>query len=321
MKPEIPIDEGMIETVYRLLRLIRRTEEEIARLYPTDKIKSPIHLSIGQEFVSVGVISALGDADVVSATYRGHAAYIAKGGDLGKMMAELYGKSDGCAEGKAGSMHLVDMERNILGTSAVVATTIPVAVGYALALKREGRGRVVVSFFGDGATEEGAFSESLNFASLHDLPILFVCENNGYAIHAPIEDRWANPALCQRVETYGIPSHRITDGDVFALRSLTEDACASMRTGGGPVFIECLAYRWREHVGPDEDFNAGYRDRTEMDPWLANDQMSVVGDRLEPERRRFIDAAIEDQISAAVEFAENSPWPDPQELYSHVFAD
>lgn len=321
MKPERPTDEETIETVYRLLRLIRRTEEEIARLYPTDKIKSPIHLSIGQEFVSVGVISALGDADVVSATYRGHAAYIAKGGNLGKMMAELYGKADGCAGGKAGSMHLVDMERNILGTSAVVATTIPVAVGYALALKKEGRGRVVVSFFGDGATEEGAFAESLNFASLHDLPILFVCENNGYSIHSPIEDRWASPALCERVETYGIPSHRITDGDVFALRSLTEDACASMRAGGGPVFIECLAYRWREHVGPDDDFNAGYRDRAELEPWLANDQMSVVGDRLEPKRRRFINAEIEDQISAAVEFAENSPWPDPQELYTHVFAD
>ncbi len=316
-----PNDQETVETVYRLLRLTRRTEEEIARLYPTDKIKSPIHLSIGQEFVAVGVISALEDADVVSATYRGHATYIAKGGDLNKMMAELYGKSGGCAGGKAGSMHLVDMERNILGTSAVVATTIPVAVGYALALKREGRGRIVVSFFGDGATEEGAFAECLNFAALHDLPVLFVCENNGYAIHSPIEDRWASPALCERVETYGITAHRITDGDVFALRALAEDACASLRAGGGPVFIECLTCRWSEHVGPGDDFDAGYRDRAEMEPWLANDQMNVVGDMIEPERRRFIDAAVERQIGAAVEFAENSPWPDPQELYSHVFAD
>ncbi|MDP6785678.1 MAG: thiamine pyrophosphate-dependent dehydrogenase E1 component subunit alpha [Rhodospirillales bacterium] len=271
MKPEPPTDDETIETVYRLLRLIRRSEEEIARLYPSDKIKSPIHLSIGQEFVSVGVIGALDEADVVSATYRGHAAYIAKGGDLGKMMAELYGKAGGCAGGKAGSMHLVDMEQGILGTSAVVATTIPVAVGYALALKREGRGRIVVSFFGDGATEEGAFAESLNFAALHDLPILFVCENNGYAIHSPIEDRWASPALCARVETYGIRTHRFTEGDVFALRSATEKACQSLRAGDGPVFIECLACRWREHVGPEDDFDAGYRDRAEMEPWLAND--------------------------------------------------
>ena len=314
-------DTRTIETVYRLLRLTRRTEEEIQRLYPTDKIKSPIHLSIGQEFVSVGVISALNESDVVSATYRGHAAYIAKGGDLNKMMAELYGKAGGCAGGKAGSMHLVDMDRNILGTSAVVATTIPLAVGYALALKREGRGRIVVSFFGDGATEEGAFAESLNFASLHDLPVLFVCENNGYAIHSPIKDRWASEALCERVETYGIAAHRITDGDVFALRALAEDACTSLRAGGGPVFIECLTCRWSEHVGPGDDFDAGYRDRAEMEPWLVNDQINVVGDMVEPERRRFIDAAVERQIADAVEFAENSPWPDPQELYSHVFAD
>ena len=313
MKSKSPNDHGTVETVYRLLRLTRRTEEEIARLYPTDKIKSPIHLSIGQEFVAVGVISALNDADVVSATYRGHATYIAKGGDLDKMMAELYGK--------AGSMHLIDMDRNILGTSAVVATTIPVAVGYALALKREGRGRVVVSFFGDGATEEGAFAESLNFASLHDLPVLFVCENNGYAIHSPLVDRWASPALCERVETYGIAAHRITDGDVFALRALTENAVKSLRAGGGPVFIECLTCRWSEHVGPGEDFDAGYRERAELEPWLANDQVKVVGDRIEPVRRRFIDAAIERQIGAAVEFAENSPWPDPQEIYSHGFAD
>ena len=314
-------DTRMIETVYRLLRLTRRTEEEIQRLYPTDKIKSPIHLSIGQEFVSVGVISALNDTDVVSATYRGHATYIAKGGDLNKMMAELYGKAGGCAGGKAGSMHLVDMDRNILGSSAVVATTIPLAVGYALALKREGRGRVVVSFFGDGATEEGAFAECLNFASLHDLPVLFVCENNGYAIHSPLVDRWASQALCERVETYGIAARRITDGDVFALRALAEDACTSLRAGGGPVFIECLACRWSEHVGPGDDFDAGYRDRAEIEPWLANDQMNVAGDMVEPERRHFIDAAVERQIADAVEFAENSPWPDPQELYSHVFAD
>ena len=321
MTLELPNEEGTVETVYRLLRLTRRTEEEIARLYPTDKIKSPIHLSIGQEFVSVGVISALDDADVVSATYRGHATYIAKEGDLRKMMAELYGKAGGCAGGKAGSMHLVDMNRNILGTSAVVATTIPVAVGYALALKKEARGRIVVSFFGDGATEEGAFTECLNFASLHDLPVLFVCENNGYAIHSPIEDRWASQALCERVETYGIPTHRITDGDVFALRSVTEDAAKSIRAGSGPVFIECLTYRWSEHVGPGDDFDDGYRDRAEMEPWLANDQVSVVGDMLDAERRHFIDAAIERQIDEAVTFAENSPWPDPQELYSHVFAD
>ena len=309
------------ENVYRLLRLIRRTEEEVARIYPSDKIKSPIHLSIGQEFVSVGVVGALNGDDVVSATYRGHATYLAKGGDLGKFMAEMYGKAGGCAGGKAGSMHLIDMEHNVLGTSAVVATTIPVAVGYALALKMEGKGRLVASFFGDGATEEGAFNESLNFASLHKLPVLFVCENNGYAIHSPIEDRWANEALCQRVESYGIPAHNIADGDVLAIRSLAGELAQNIRAGGGPAFIECAAYRWREHVGPNEDFDAGYRNRSDMEPWLDNDQMNVVGAKLDIERRKSIDAEIEKRIGEAIEFAENSPWPEPEELYSHVFAD
>ncbi len=316
------VDSGNSEeNVYRLLRLIRRTEEEVARIYPSDKIKSPIHLSIGQEFVSVGVVGALNDDDVVSATYRGHAAYIAKGGDLRKFMAEMYGKAGGCAGGKAGSMHLVDMQHNVLGTSAVVATTIPVAVGYALALKREGKGRLVASFFGDGATEEGAFFESLNFASLHKLPVLFVCENNGYAIHSRIEERWANEALCKRVESFGLPAHHVTDGDVFAIRSLTGKAAEKIRAGGGPAFIECATYRWREHVGPNEDFDAGYRDRSDMEPWLENDQMNVVGAMLDSERRKSIDAEIEERIGEAVQFAENSPWPEPEQLHDNVFAD
>src|SRR5439155_16472388 len=193
-------------SLYRKLRLIRRAEEEIARIYPSDKIKSPVHLSIGQEAVSVGVCDVLRPDDVVSGTYRSHAGYMAKGGDLRALFAELYGKDTGCARGKGGSMHLVDINRYILGTSAVVGTTIPIAVGYALAVKREGHGRVVAAFFGDGATEEGVFYESLNFAALHRLPVLFVCENNVLAIHTPIEKRWATRQLCERVRTYGIPA-------------------------------------------------------------------------------------------------------------------
>src|SRR5437762_7913752 len=156
--------------IYGALYLVRRVEEEVARIYPSDKIKSPVHLSIGQESSSVGVCDVLLPDDIVSASYRGHAAYLAKGGDLNAMIAELYGKDTGCARGKGGSMHLVGMDHGILGGSAVVGTTIPVAVGYALALKREGKGRVVACFFGDGATEEGVFHESMNFAALHKLP-------------------------------------------------------------------------------------------------------------------------------------------------------
>jgi TPP-dependent pyruvate/acetoin dehydrogenase alpha subunit len=307
--------------VYRKLRLIRRVDEEVARIYPSDSIKSPVHLSIGQEFVSVGVCDVMGPDDVVSGTYRSHAAYLAKGGDLNAMIAELYGKDTGCARGKGGSMHLVDMKRCILGSSAVVGTTIPVAVGYALALKRECSGRVVAAFFGDGATEEGVFYESLNFAALHRLPILFVCENNFYAIHTPLSKRWATRRLCERVETYGIPSKQVADGDVFAIRQAAADAFSPMRTGdGGPAFLECHTYRWREHVGPNEDYEAGYRGRDELAPWQQRDQVESVGCSLSAGERQRIDAEIEAKIEAAFEFAEISPAPEKRELYTDVYA-
>jgi TPP-dependent pyruvate/acetoin dehydrogenase alpha subunit len=235
-------------------------------------------------------------------------------------MAELYGKATGVAGGKGGSMHLVDMSHNILGASAVVGTTIPVSVGYALAFKRAKTDRVVVSFFGDGATEEGVFSESLNFAALQKLPVLFVCENNNYAIHTPTTKRWATNRLCERVATYGIPAHQVDDGDVLELRSLAQVAVARIRSGEGPAFIECRTYRWREHVGPNEDFDAGYRPRADLDPWLQHDPVDTIGARLEAGHRAAIDASIEQQIADAIDFAEASPFPEPEALYANVFA-
>ncbi len=321
MSGNVPADSETLVRVYRSLRLIRRTEEEIARLYPSDKIKSPVHLSIGQESVSVGVCDVLDAGDVISATYRGHAAYLAKGGDLNRMMAELYGKGGGCAAGKAGSMHLVDMAAGVMGMSAVVGTTIPIAAGYGFALQSEGKGRMVVSFFGDGATEEGVFSETLNFASLHKLPVLFVCENNGYAIHSPIENRWATERLSERVRTYGILTTELAEDDVFAIRGVAEKAVNDIRNGKGPQFMECKTYRWREHVGPNEDYDDGYRTRAELETWLANDQVAAVGKMLEDAERTAIDEDVDKRISEAVDFAEQSPWPEPEELFSHVFAD
>ena len=175
----------MYEDFYRSLYRIRRVEEEIAKIYPTDKIKSPVHLSIGQEGVAVGVCQALRPDDVVFGTYRGHALYLAKGGDLNQMIAELYGKITGCCKGKGGSMHLADVKHGFMGTSAVVGSTIPNAVGYAYGLKYQRQDRLVASFFGDGAVEEGVFHETLNFAALKRVPIIFICENNQYAIHSP----------------------------------------------------------------------------------------------------------------------------------------
>lgn len=309
-----------LERIYRSLRLVRRTEEEVARLYPSDKIKSPVHLSIGQEAVSVGVCDALRADDVVSPTYRGHAAFLAKGGPLRGLFAELYGKATGVAGGKGGSMHLIDMSHKVLGTSAVVGTTIPLAVGYALAFKRTGSDGVVVAFFGDGATEEGVFTESLNFSALHKLPILFVCENNYYAIHTPITRRWATNRLCERVATYGIPTHQVDDSDVLKLRGLAATEIEQMRAGRGPAFIECRTYRWREHVGPNEDFDAGYRERTDLQPWLKDDQVEKIGSMISDEQRAVIDSEIELAIADAVEFAETSPFPEIEALYTNVYA-
>jgi TPP-dependent pyruvate/acetoin dehydrogenase alpha subunit len=307
---------------YRNLKLIRRAEERIAEIYPSDVIKSPVHLAIGQEAISVGVCDNLRQEDVVSCTYRSHAAYLAKGGSLNQMMAEMYGKSAGCAAGKGGSMHLVSPEFNVLGASAVVGTGIPIATGYALALKKQGTDNVVVCFMGDGATEEGAFSESLNFAALHKLPILYVVENNGYAIHEPVEKRQAKPdALCARVATFGIETDRIEDQDIFRISKKSGAMIERLRGGGGPAFLECMTYRWREHVGPSEDYDAGYRDETEVEGWKRNDQLVLLAGQIPNDLVASINADVEAAIDAAIAFAESSPAPNTDELYSNVYAD
>lgn len=299
---------------------IRRVEEEVARLYPTGRIKSPVHLSIGQEAVAVGVCEALRADDVVFGTYRSHALYLAKGGDIRRMIAELYGKATGCARGKGGSMHLVDVACGMMGTSAVVGTTIPNAVGYAYALKYRRSDRIVVSFFGDGAVEEGVFHESLNFASLKRLPIIFVCENNGYAIHSPLSARQANTDFVERAKSHNIAACRIEDNDVLAVFDRTREAVEAVRTGrSAPVLFECVTYRWLEHVGPNEDVDLGYRDRHEVDLWIERDQVRKVASIVDPTVRASIDAEVEHEIEDAFAFAEASPFPEPPELDACLF--
>jgi len=320
MEPSSSPSPQDLQRIYKSLRLIRRAEEEVARIYPSDKIKSPVHLSIGQESVAVGVCDVLGPKDAVSGTYRGHATYLAKGGSLKGMMAELYGKDTGCARGKGGSMHLIEADANVLGSSAVVGTTIPIAMGWALAAQKRKTGAVIAAFLGDGATEEGAFYESLNFASLHKLPIIFVCENNGYAIHTPLSKRWATEHLCQRVATYDIPTFNIEDGDVFAIRNVASWAVDTARKGAGPTFMECRIYRWREHVGPGDDYHIGYRQKTELEPWTEGDQVEKVGAMLDAQTRARIDKDVEKEIAEAVDFAEKSPFPKPRALMENVYA-
>ena len=307
--------------LYKKMLLIRRFEEKIADIYHTDAIKSPVHLSIGQEAVAVGVCEALEESDMVSNTYRCHATHIAKGGDLNKMMAELYGKETGCAGGKAGSMHLVEMEKGIIGASAVVGTTIPVAAGFAMALKKEKKNQVLVAFFGDGATEEGCFSETINFAALHKLPMIFLCENNKLAIHNPIENRWPTLKICERVATYGIETHKIESGDVTEIYDVTKKCVDNLRKNNqGPIFIECATYRYKEHVGPGEDLNEEYRDLSEYKWWKENDQVEKLGNELGDEIKQRTEKEVEELIDNSIEFAEKSAYPTKEQLYKNVYA-
>lgn len=312
-------EEITYDRFYHSLYRIRRVEEEIIKVYPTDKIKSPVHLSIGQEAVSVGVCEALNPEDVVFGTYRSHALYLAKGGDLKKMIAELYGKVTGCAKGKGGSMHLIDTDHGMMGTSAVVGTTIANAVGYAYALKYQRKDAIVASFFGDGAVDEGVFHECMNFAALKELPIIFVCENNFYAIHTHQTKRQCNLNIWERARVYGIEAERIENNDVLRIHQSVSEAVRTIRSGiVRPFFFECMTYRWKEHVGPSDDFNLGYRTKEEAEPWIKNDQVLRLAAMITDGQRQKIEKEIEAEIQAAFTFAEESSFPDGTELYTDV---
>jgi TPP-dependent pyruvate/acetoin dehydrogenase alpha subunit len=311
----------MYEPLYRTLFRIRRVEEEIARIYPSDKLKSPVHLSIGQEAVAAAMCSPLTREDTVFCTYRSHAAYLAKGGDLKQMLAEMYGKATGCTKGKGGGMHLIDPEAGVMGASAVVGTTIANAVGYAYSVKLRRQNTVVMSFFGDGGTEEGVFAESLNFAVLKKLPIVFVCENNGFAIHTHQSKRQGLPDICGRARAAGVTSELITDNDILKMHERATATVDALRSGtaAGPFFFECQTYRWKEHVGPNEDFKLGFRTKNEAQPWIDNDQVKRLAALLSAGKRKKIESQVEAEIQDAVAFADESPFPDLSELTTDVF--
>lgn len=312
-------DERGAEFFHRML-LIRRFEERIAEIYPTDAVKSPIHLSIGQEAPAVALAAALTADDMAFGTYRGHALYIARGGDLRAMAAELFGKADGCARGKAGSMHLGAPEAGMMFTSAIVATGAPNALGYAFARKYENAPGIVACVVGDGAVDEGVWSESLNFSSLKRLPMLWVVENNGYAIHAPIANRMPKPNFCERAESYGIPARRIAAQDVTAMaEGIAADADA-VRAGEGPHFVEIETYRWREHVGPNEDTQLGYRSAEELAAWKAKDPLARLAAALPVATVQAIADRVAAEIADALAFAEASPYPGEEEVLMHVYA-
>lgn len=306
---------------YELFYRARRTDEELGEAVKTGCIPLPVHLSIGQEAVSVGACLALKPEDIVFGTYRGHALYVAKGGNLKKMFAELYGKVTGSAKGKGGSMHLIDTNAGVMGMSAIVGTGIPNATGYALGMQYQKKKNIVVNFFGDGATEEGPFHESLNFASLKKLPIIYICENNGYAISTPQSTRQPNSNIALRARSYGIRTKVIRDNDTDAIyREVKKAREEILKNNSGPVFLECITYRWRQHLGPNEDFGPGGRDIKEAEPWITNDELVRIGDLLTIKIKSNIESKVEAEIKVARSFAEKSPYPTEKDLWTHVFA-
>jgi TPP-dependent pyruvate/acetoin dehydrogenase alpha subunit len=236
------------------------------------------------------------------------------------MMAELFGKVTGCTKGRGGSMHLADRGAGVMATSAIVGSTIANAAGYAFGLRSRGSDAVVVSFFGDGATEEGVFYETLNWAALQRLPLLLVCENNGYAIHTHVSRRQAAQRIAERVGTFGIESVCIPDGDVLRIAAEAGACARALRQGAGPRFLECMTYRLREHVGPGEDWSLGYRSPDEALPWIQDDQITRLAQMLDPEVRVDVEASVDEEIAAAVAYAEDSPYPPAGDLWEDVFA-
>lgn len=297
---------------YSALR-IRMVEEKIIEIYPSDKIQSPVHLSIGQESVAVGICNSLLPSDLLFTTYRGHAFYLAKGGNINELFAELYGKLTGCCQGKGGSMHLAAPKVGFMGTSAVVASTIPQAVGAALAAKYMGKDQVIVVVFGDGAMDQGVYHEAINFASLQKIPIIFILENNGLAVHSTIESRHSYNAI-EHIRTYGIKAMIIEEGyDFEKINMVFSDVINKVRENCVPYFIEIKTYRYKEHVGVAEDYEAGYRTLESLLKWQENDPL-IVDEKLVNLYRK----PILKEIDEAIIFAEQSPLPGINHLLEDV---
>jgi pyruvate dehydrogenase E1 component alpha subunit len=304
---------ALYERLFRRALLIRRVEEKIIEIYPTDQVQSPVHLSIGQEAVSVGLCDALKPGDLVYGTYRSHALYIGMGGDLTKMFAELMGRIGGVSKGKAGSMHLTSPEHGLMGSSAVVASHVPHAVGSALAAQHRRTGQVVACVFGDGSLEEGVAHESFNYAALAKLPVLFLCENNALAVHSHITVRHAF-SIEGLAALYGFPYERVEHGwDPVEVRRTCSRLIGDIREGGGPRFLEISTFRYKEHVGTNDDFHFGYRSRDAFEQWVAKDPLAqdrTLLDRFTPE--------IDSEIEAALAEARRSPAPGLEELLTDV---
>lgn len=305
----------LLTGLYANMLRIRRAEEAIAGLVEAGEIICPCHLYVGQEAVASGVCASLTDADYVYSTHRSHGHYLAKGGDLNGLFAELYGKAAGCSGGHGGSMHLAAPEIGFPGSSAIVAGTIPLAVGTALAFDMQKNRDVVISFFGDGAATEGVFYESLNLAALKGLPVVFVCENNFYSTHMHLDAIQSSSDIFSRAAAFGMPSRHIDGNNVMDVYAAAKESIDRARRGEGPSFIECVTYRWRGHVGPKWDVDKGLRSQEEIDLWVRNCPIErfgkvLLGDGvMTSEGKERIAINIDREIEAALEFAGRSDFP------------
>ena len=317
-------DKATLLTLYREMLLIRRFEEKTAEMYQAAKIGGFCHLNIGEEATIVGTISTLRPTDYVYSTYREHGHAIAKGIDPKAVMAELFGKETGTSRGRGGSMHLFSREHRFYGGYAIVGQALPIACGSAYAINYEEKDEVVMSIFGDGATNIGAFHESLNVAKLWHLPIVFVCVNNLYGMGTAVSRASAVTEIWKKACAYDMTGERVDGMDVLAVRRITDQLVAQAREKHEPSLLECLTYRYRGHSMSDPDT---YRGKDEIKEWQTRDAILSLGDYMKKQKMlgdqeiQKIDEEVTAQVEEAVKFAEESPEPDPKDLYRDVYAD
>lgn len=310
--------------LYKKLYLIRRSEEKIIEHYHEDEMKTPMHMSMGEEAIAVGVCHVLKKEDQVFGTYRSHAIFLAKTGDLDNFFAEMYGKATSPLKGKGGSMHLCAPEYGFMGTSAIVGSAISVAVGAAFANRRMGNGKVVTVFFGDGATDEGTFWESLNVACLMKIPILFICEDNGLAVHTHISQRHGFKSVPDIVSKFNCHVFENNTTDVEVIYKLTSKAIDLMKSAQIPCFLYLKYYRYLEHVGVNKDFDAGYRSEDEFKEWHKVDPIQLQRNKLiglgcREDEIAKVEALANIQINEAVAKAKEAPFTEKCELYEGLF--
>jgi len=321
------INTDALIALYAAMWRIRRVEEVFAERYAEQQMRCPMHLCIGHEAIAAGVCGALRNDDIVYSNHRAHGHYLAKQGDLQALVAELYGRSSGCCGGRGGSMHLIDKRVGFMGSTPIVGGTIPLAVGAAWAAKLQGKERVSCVFFGDGCFEEGVVHESLNFAALHHLPVLFVCENNRYSVYTKLDARQPDRPIHGIAQAHGCQVYHGDGSDVEYVYKCAADSAMLIRHGGGPCFLELDVYRWREHCGPDFDHELGYRSGDEVrrgqeaDP-LRRCRETILG-RAGVTEQHLDDmhGDIEKEISRAFALAQSSPDATFDLGGKHVYAD